>query len=52
MKRTLAELTEEIERIERAIPHLRDLGDVDTQTAELVRLGEQRDALTAKAVSA
>jgi hypothetical protein len=52
MKRTVAELTEEIERIERALPHLRDLGDVANQTAELARLRVQREALTARAVAA
>jgi hypothetical protein len=41
----LSEIYEEITRIERVRPHLRDLGDVAVQDRRLAALRARRDAL-------
>jgi hypothetical protein len=42
----LGEICEEITRIERVRPHLRDLGDVAIQDRRLAALYTRRDTLT------
>ena len=48
----LGEICEEIARIERAKPHLRDLGDVADQDRRLAVLCSRRDALAGQGVPA
>lgn len=48
----LAEIYEEIARIQRVRPHLRDLGDVAAQDCRLVVLCARRDALVGQGVAA